>query len=69
MWQIKFREWNLGDGIEVRFNALILWEILSLHDIIQSLMIPIFLLALSDSVFVLFVFVLNPTGKFICIKS
>lgn len=49
---------GVGDGIEVRFNALILWERLSLHDIIQSLIIPVFSLALSDSVFVLFIFVL-----------
>lgn len=55
---------GVGDGIEVRFNALILWERLSLHDIIQSLIIPVFSLALSDSVFVLFIFVLNLSGKF-----
>lgn len=38
IWEMEWR-----GGIEVRFKALILWEGLSLHDTVQSLIIRVFL--------------------------
>ena len=40
---ILILEMGWGDGIDIRFKALILWEGLSLQDIIQSLIILVFL--------------------------